>query len=217
MCLDTLLRIIPARLAFRLIVLAVALLVGVWPGRVVPDEKEAALKAQGVGSHSSSERLIGTICSPVSEPAVGPSTSMALRRKQFQPIILKASNRYGVDPHLISAVIHVESEYDPHAVSSKGASGLMQLMPSTALELGVSDIFDPEHNILGGVKYLKQLLSLFDGDPELALAAYNAGMGRVLKYDGIPPYESTREYVRRVLALAHDYRSSGGQVRKSAI
>lgn len=214
---QTVLRLIPARLPLRVIALAFALLVCAWPARVVPDGKEAELRAHWFSSHPSREGAVGTIYPPPPGTAVNPSSCMTLRQKQFQPIILKASDRYGVDPDLIRAVIHVESAYDPYAVSNKGASGLMQLMPSTALELGVSDIFDPENNIFGGVKYLKQLLSLFNEDPELALAAYNAGMGRVLKYDGVPPYEATRNYISKVLALAHDYRSAREQIRKSAI
>ncbi len=203
---ETMSRIISGRLWVRVIALALAFLACTWPSGIVPDEDEAALRAQWVGG----------AYLPAPDTAVKPLSCMSLRRKQFQPIILKASDRYGVDPDLIRAVIHVESAYDPYAVSNRGASGLMQLMPATARELGVTDVFDPEHNIFGGVKYLKQLLSLFDGDPELALAAYNAGMGRVRKYDGVPPYEATRDYIRRVLALVNEYRSDGDQVLKSA-
>ncbi len=107
--------------------------------------------------------------------------------------------RYEVDPLLVRSVIAVESNYDPLAVSPKGARGLMQLMPQTARRLSVKDSFDALQNIEGGVRYLKYLLNVFgDEDPRLALAAYNAGEGAVLKHGGVPPYRETRQYVERV-------------------
>ncbi|MDY7031261.1 MAG: lytic transglycosylase domain-containing protein [Thermodesulfobacteriota bacterium] len=116
----------------------------------------------------------------------------------FQPIIHKACNRYKVDPALVKAVIMAESSYNPRAVSKKGAKGLMQLMPETADSLGVNDMFDPEQNINGGVKYLKQLLDKYDGDVHLALAAYNAGSKKVRKYRGVPPFKATRYYIKKI-------------------
>ena len=116
----------------------------------------------------------------------------------FQPIILEACNRYQVDTALVKAVIMAESSYNPRAVSKKGAKGLMQLMPETADSLGVNDIFDPEQNINGGVKYLKQLLDKYDGDVHLALAAYNAGSKKVRKYRGVPPFKATRFYIKKI-------------------
>jgi soluble lytic murein transglycosylase-like protein len=118
---------------------------------------------------------------------------------EFEPIINTCALQYGVDKSLVKAVIHAESGYDPNAVSSKGASGLMQLMPKTAESLKVSNSFDPRENIRGGVRYLKFLLDTFKGDVELALAAYNAGLNRVAQYGGIPPFTETRNYVARVL------------------
>ena len=118
--------------------------------------------------------------------------------KLFQPIVLTAALKYQVDPALVHAIILAESSYDPRAISKKGAMGLMQLMPSTAAALGVKDVFDPEHNINGGVKYLRHLLDHFGGDLPLVVAAYNAGMRNVKKYRGIPPYKSTRSYVKKV-------------------
>jgi len=118
--------------------------------------------------------------------------------KLFQPIIHTAALKYQVDPALIHAIILAESSYDPRAISKKGAKGLMQLMPSTAASLGVKDVFDPEHNVNGGVKYLRHLLDHFEGDLQLVVAAYNAGMRKVKKYNGIPPYKTTRSYVKKV-------------------
>ena len=113
--------------------------------------------------------------------------------------IVDSSNRHGVDPLLIYSIMHRESSFKRFALSNKGARGLMQLMPATAARLGVRDIFDPQQNIEGGVKYIRFLLNLFDGDVRLALAGYNAGEGAVLKYRrSVPPYRETQEYVRRI-------------------
>ncbi|RMF66785.1 MAG: hypothetical protein D6743_05885 [Calditrichaeota bacterium] len=114
-------------------------------------------------------------------------------------IIQKAADRHGVDPRLIEAIIRVESNYRPDAVSAKGAAGLMQLMRGTAEALGVRNRFDPEQNVFAGTKYIRQLLDRFDGDVRLALGAYNAGPQAVEKYKGVPPYKETREYVEKVL------------------
>jgi transglycosylase-like protein with SLT domain len=109
--------------------------------------------------------------------------------------------RVDVDPDLVDAVIRVESEYNPRAVSSKGAMGLMQLIPATARRFGVADPFDPAQNVEGGTTYLRYLLDLFGGDVPLALAAYNAGENAVLRSNGIPPFAETRGYVRKVTAF----------------
>ena len=117
----------------------------------------------------------------------------------FQGIIIQVAGRYEVDPHLIRAIILAESGYNPKAKSKKGARGLMQLMPSTAKSLGVEDIYDPEENIDGGVRYFRSLLDRFDGDVQLALAAYNAGSRHVRNYEGIPPFKATQRYIKKVL------------------
>jgi soluble lytic murein transglycosylase-like protein len=119
----------------------------------------------------------------------------------FEQLIHDASEKYGVDEGLISAVIQAESNFNPSAVSSAGAQGLMQLMPATASSLGVTDPLDPAQNVNGGVKLLSQLLDRYDGNTSLALAAYNAGPGAVAAYGGIPPYQETQTYVNRVLQL----------------
>ncbi len=113
-------------------------------------------------------------------------------------LIRRLSERYELAPDLVRAVIRQESAYDPFAVSAKGAQGLMQLMPGTARRFGVQDVFDPAENVLGGVKYLRHLLDRYEGDTRLALAAYNAGEGAVDRYQGIPPYAETRDYVQRI-------------------
>jgi len=127
---------------------------------------------------------------------------------EYEPLIKTCSEKYGVSSSLIKAVIHAESGYNPNAVSHKGASGLMQLMPGTAKSLNVNNSFDPKDNVEGGVKYLRFLLDTFRGDVSLALAAYNAGLSKVAKYGGIPPYAETRTYVNRVLSYMQSYQTN---------
>jgi len=117
----------------------------------------------------------------------------------YDEIIKRAADKYDVPEKLISSIIRQESNFNPSATSSAGASGLMQLMPGTAKYLGVTNSLDPEQNIMGGAKYISQMLSKFDGNIETALAAYNAGPGAVKKYAGIPPYKETQNYVQKVM------------------
>ncbi len=117
---------------------------------------------------------------------------------QYDTMIQKAAEKYKIDSALIKAVIKAESNFNHQAVSPKGARGLMQLMPATASYLQVQDSFHPEKNIDGGVRYLRYLLSRFNGNLSLALAAYNAGEKAVMKYKGVPPYRETQDYVQRV-------------------
>ncbi len=133
----------------------------------------------------------------------------------FYGIIVQAAGRYEVDPHLIRAIILAESGYNPRAKSKKGARGLMQLMPSTAKALGVEDIYDPKENIDGGVRYFRLLLDRFNGDIQLALAAYNAGSRHVRNYDGVPPFKATRRYIKKVLKFQKKFKMerSGGSRR----
>jgi soluble lytic murein transglycosylase-like protein len=134
--------------------------------------------------------------------------SSSVNPAEYDQIISSCSSKYGVSPSLIKAVIHAESGYNPNAVSRKGASGLMQLMPGTARSLKVSNSFDPQDNVEGGVKYLRFLLDTFHGDVSLAVAAYNAGLNKVAKYGGIPPYNETRTYVNRVLSYMQSYQAN---------
>jgi soluble lytic murein transglycosylase-like protein len=133
-----------------------------------------------------------------------------LNRFAFQEEIQAAAEYNAVEESLIRAIIHAESAYQPDARSPKGAQGLMQLMPATAEELRVSDPYDPALNIKGGTRYLSDLLLEFDGDITRAAAAYNAGPGAVHKYGGVPPYEETREYVKRVQILYKRYQQAPG-------
>lgn len=119
--------------------------------------------------------------------------------QSLDPIFREASAAYGVPVKLVKAVAKAESDFNPKVVSKAGASGVMQLMPATARELGVKNIFDPRENIFGGVRYLKERLDEFGGNVELALAAYNAGSGNVKKYGGIPPFKETQNYVKKIM------------------
>ena len=125
---------------------------------------------------------------------------------RYDHLIKEISNRYRINPALVKAVIKAESNFDPYAVSKKGAQGLMQLMPDTMKDLQVYNPFHPRDNINGGVKFLKQLLERFNNDLPLSLAAYNAGPNAVEQYEAIPPYKETQHYVKKVLNYFDRYR-----------
>ena len=154
-----------------------------------PGQTLDTVSASGQGETS-------TATAPVA-PAVPPATAAAGGAGHFEDIIGKAADRFGVAPELIRAVIRAESDFDPRAQSPVGAQGLMQLMPETARDLGVSAPFDPEANILGGTKYLRKLLDRYQGQVETALAAYNWGPGNVDRGNGRLP-EETRNYIARI-------------------
>jgi soluble lytic murein transglycosylase-like protein len=135
------------------------------------------------------------------------ATSSAVVPTSYFQLINSASYKHGVDPSLVHAIIKVESDYNPYAMSKKGAMGLMQLMPQTALELNVKNSFSPAENIYGGVKYLRYLMDRYEGNLSLALAAYNAGETMVKRWGTIPPIRETQNYVKRILTL---YNGTGG-------
>ncbi len=123
----------------------------------------------------------------------------------IEKLIEVLSKKHGVDPLLVKAVVKVESNFDPKAVSPVGAKGLMQLMPDTARDLGIKDPLNPKENLEGGIKYLKRLMKKYDNDITLTLAAYNAGPGNVDKHNGVPPFAETRNYVTKVLKAYKEY------------
>lgn len=138
---------------------------------------------------------------PANQQPSKPSTTDSQNSTDYHSIVQEKAVNYNIDPSLIKAVIKTESNWNNRAVSRKGAMGLMQLMPATAIDMDVRDPFDPEDNIEGGTKYLRYLLERFNGDLTLALAAYNAGPKTVEKFGYIPPFTETRQYVNKVLSL----------------
>jgi hypothetical protein len=139
-------------------------------------------------------------------PEEGDSRPVPVNPKQYDPVIEEFSTKYGVDSALVKAIIRAESDFDMYAVSRKGAKGLMQLMPQTAIQWKVIDVFDPRQNIEGGVRHLKHLLQTFENNLALSVAAYNAGKEVVIQNYSIPPYNETQNYVRKVLGYYESYK-----------
>lgn len=180
--------------------------------------KEGRVVVRNNSTHITAYRFFGNIKEAmvtlrasrriVSNTFGNPFARVSAVPQSLTPFIDEAARAHRVDPRLVAAVIRRESAFNVNAVSPVGASGLMQLMPSTARFLGVNDVFDARQNIFGGTRYLRELLDTFNGDLDLTLAAYNAGPGAVAKYKGIPPYRETRAYVASVRAY---YEKSLGQ------
>lgn len=172
-----------------------------------PDPKEtapavAARTASGAGVAAPvATAAAAAAARPRNEARPAAGTPRQDADKSVDEIIAGAAEKHAVDPHLVRAVVKVESNFNPAAISRKGAMGLMQLIPRTAQRFGVSDIFDPEENVDAGVRYLKYLLELYNGNLRLSLAAYNAGEKAVDRHSGIPPYPETRQYVNKISSL----------------
>jgi soluble lytic murein transglycosylase-like protein len=172
--------------------------------------KSGRIVVKNTSSHITAYRFFGDIREAlvslratrrvISRPFGDSNASVRAVPAHYLPIISEAALQHGVDPRLVAEVVRRESAFNSYAVSSVGASGLMQLMPATARFLGVTDVFDARQNIFGGTRYLRTLLDTFNGDLDLALAAYNAGPGAVRKFNGVPPYRETKAYVAAIRA-----------------
>ena len=155
-----------------------------------PDETPVAPPADPVPA---------VISAAIAPPAIAKPQPLPPKPVDVNALMRDAGTKHGLDPDFIASVVHAESDFNVHAVSPKGAQGLMQLMPKTAADLGVKNSFDPQANVEAGTKYLRSLLDQYNGDVVKALAAYNAGTHRVAQYHGLPPFRETQAYVRRIV------------------
>lgn len=166
---------------------------------------ETSVDENGVVSLSST-RKVGRSSEPKLDVTM-PSDKSKGRLSRYDAFIREASRLYQIPESLVRAVIKVESDFDPRAVSPANAQGLMQLIPETAERMMVTDVFEPRQNILGGTRYLRILANMFNGDLQLTVAAYNAGEGAVMRYGGIPPYAETQAYVTKVVGYYQEFRA----------
>ncbi len=173
--------------------------------RSLPLETEALLQLR-----SNKIKFADSVKAQQQVQSVGVKPSLTERINRYHSIIEEAAQNYGIDSTLIKAIIATESAGNPRAQSAKQAKGLMQLIDSTAAEMGVKNVWDPSENINGGTKYLKYLLEQFDGNIPLALASYNAGPARVIKHNGIPPIRETQSYVTKVLQIWKHFQQMEG-------
>lgn len=175
------------------------------PFEELPDYNKKGYIHMTVDQIRAMEQTASTTATSYANGTANTSFSSVLQEStSLDSIITKASEKYNVPASLIKAVCKAESNFNAKAVSCCGAQGVMQLMPSTAKSLGVKDAFNPEQNIMGGTKYLSQLLDKYDGNVTYALAAYNAGSGNVAKYGGVPPFKETQNYIKKITGYLTD-------------
>ncbi|MFO0734946.1 MAG: lytic transglycosylase domain-containing protein [Labilithrix sp.] len=196
----------------RLLVASAALLLPLTAGadtiyKTVNADGSISFTSRPSGANSTVAIKSDSRASRTGLPAFAPQDKDLSRYTRYDEHIRGAASLYQIPEQLVRAVIKVESDYDPRAISSAGARGLMQLMPETAERLGVKDISDPRENIYGGVRYLRVLANMFNGDLDFTIAAYNAGENAVISHGGIPPYAQTRDYVVKVTKFYRRYRT----------
>jgi hypothetical protein len=165
----------------------------------LPPDPQPAPAAQPVSATATTPVSPAAVSAVEPSVSTSPSPAMKASRADIDVMVKEIAARYQLDPDFVASVIKAESDFNPHAISRKGAQGLMQLMPQTATQLGVKDAFDPKANVQAGTAHLNALLEQYHDDPVKALAAYNAGAHRVQQYHGVPPYRETRAYVAAII------------------